>query len=189
MELDPRTQLEEQLESLDLNIQAYRHGRTAGWLAVPNRLYILLCRGKRAAPLAPKVIPDFSLHPLLHDMSPEREEYLLKLPTVLFDNQGFELQLFDLEQRRIPLSKWLSQTVAILPGAESPVYITVEQVIRYARHQAGGAHVDPRPGETIRAASSWVFRERRQARPFLVKCLIAIGEYVLSEIRAQLPVA
>ena len=187
MKLGPRAQLEEQLDNLELNIEAYRQGRRSGWLGVANRLSILLCHQKKRGALVTELIPDFMLHPLLQDMTPQREKYLLWTPRVKFDQEGFELELFDFEQRRIHLSKWLKQTVAVLAVDESPVYITLEQLIREARNQAGGAHVDPSPDEVVQATSGYVFREKGGLYPFHIKCLMAIGEYLLVEIRKQLP--
>lgn len=184
-----RDHLLEILDALDINIEAYNQGRSAGWMAVSAQLFILLCdrnRRNRWTALVERAIPTFALHPLLNDLSGKAHQYLLYIPKINFNSQNLRLELFNLNEPRIPLADWLRQVIAILPVNETGVPITLEGLITESRHQAGGGHFDPNVRETLQAAESFIFVEGGAHLPFFSKSLAAIGEYVSDEIRSQM---
>ena len=181
---ETRMYVETVLNLLEKRLRAYKDGETEEWLAISNLLFILLCDTSKASPVAKRVIPELSLHPLRQNASNERRKYLLYVPAIEFDEDSMWLDLFDQERPRIPLAKWLGQVVVVLaPKGE----ITLEGIIRKVRHQEGGGHYDPEVGDTVYATTAFKLQERGKPEPFHVKCLIAIAEYVVGQIRRQLP--
>ena len=173
------------LNSLEILIAADKNGEPGAWLPVPGVLWVLLCDtdGGRRPTLIDTVIPDFSLHPLLHDASKEPGEYLLYVSGMEWDQHRFDFTPFDPSQPRIPLAQWLEQTVAVLGGTP----ITLGKLISETRHQEGAGHFDPEVRETVQATTGLRFREMGDEKPFHAKLLVSIAEYIVSETKKQLP--
>lgn len=191
----PRTPQEERLhlleilDALDINVEAFNQGRSAGWMAVSAQLFILLCDKNKYnnwTVLVERVIPDLSLHLLLKDLSNKVGKYLLYLPKINFDAERMRLEFFNFDEPKITLQEWLSQVIAIGTVNNAGVPISIETLITTTRQQAGGGHYDPNVREDLQAAQSFIFVEGGAHLPFFSKALVAIGDYVLKEVRCAL---
>ena len=191
----PRTPQEERdhvleiLDALDVNVEAFKKGTSAGWMNVSSQLFILLCdrnKHNRWTALVERVIPRFSLHPLLTDLSSKAGKYLFYLPRIRFDAEDLRLELLDLDASKIPLATWLTQVIVIGTVNDSGVPISIETLIKVTRDQAGGGHYDPNVGKGLQAAESFTFVEGGAHLPFFKKTLITIAEYVRDEVQTQM---
>ena len=156
---------------------------------VSSQLFILLCdrnKHNRWTALVERVIPRFSLHPLLTDLSSKAGKYLLYLPKIRFAAENLGLDLFDFDASKIPLASWLTQVIAIGSVNDSGVPISIEALIRVARHEAGGGHYDPSVGQELQAAESFIFVEGDAHLPFFSKALITMAEYVRNEVQTHM---
>ncbi len=179
-----REQLDQSLEALEINLEAYERGRAAGWLGVASQLYVLLC--DQAGPLVDRVSPELSLHPLMQDVSQKSVKYLLYLPKVSFGPDGMALDLFDLEKPALPFAEWLEQTVAVLNVGNTGIYVTIRDLIIEVRNQAGPGHFTPTVRETAQATTGFKIVEKGMPGSFHEKCIVAIGKYVLLAVREHL---
>lgn len=186
---EERQHLLEALDALDINIEAFNQGRSAGWMTVSAQLFILLCdrnRRNQHTALVERVIPGFSLHPLIEDLSDRVGRYLIYSPNIRFNAESQSLELFSFDEPQIALADWLNQVIMIGVVNGSGVPISIDGLIAETRHQAGGGHYDPNVREALQAASSMTFVQGGTHLPFFAKALVTIGEYVLREIQDQL---
>ncbi len=189
---EERQHLLDILDVLHINIDAFKQGRSAGWMSVSAQLFVLLCdRSKynRQTALVERVMPGFCLLPLREDLSDKVGRYLFFLPRIKFNHESLSLELFAFDEPKIPLGDWLSQVIAIGTVNESGVPISIETLITDTRNQAGGGHFDSNVREELQAAESFTFVEGGARLPFFAKTLVAIGEHVQSEVRNQLRAA
>ncbi len=182
-----RDHLYKSLEVLEKNVINFKKGDQTAWLTIGAQLYILLCDKSKGPVLTERVIPNFSLHPLLSDLSHQEGKYLLYTTKMVFRPDGITLELFNLKNPKIPLGKWLQQTVAILNIGEKGIPITIGGLIQEVWDQAGPGHFDPDVRETLQATSGGKFVEKGIENPLHVKYLVSIADYIVPEIRQQLP--
>lgn len=179
------------LDAIELNAGAYHEGKTAGWLAVSSQLYVLFCDRSRGATLTERTIPDLRLHPVRVDDPLKKEVgYLLYIPRMSIGPGATQFELIDEDSEKISVDDWLQQTIAVLnikeQGKDVGVYITLNDIVREARNQAGGGHFDPEIRRVLQATYGMRIVEKGEDRPFHEKYLVTIGEYVVDEIRQYL---
>ena len=184
--------LQTSLEAIDVNARAYHDGADAGWLAVSTQLYVLLCDRSRGQTLIERTIPSLVLSPLkMEDPKKKKVGYLLHLPGFSTGPDGFQWNLFDHTAAKIPIANWLDQTVAVLSikenGKNKGVYISLSDIVREGRNQAGGGHFDPEIRDVLQATMGLRVVDKGRDRPFHEKYLVTVGEYVADEIRSQAP--
>ena len=109
-----QSHLNDSLTALETNIFNYNNGDQTAWLAIATQLHVLLCNKIEGFALIERVIHNFSLHPLLIEMSGKETLFLMSAPGIEVKNGKIKLKLFDFSKSAIPLGLWLKQTIMIM---------------------------------------------------------------------------
>lgn len=198
---------------LERNLQAYIDGEIGAWQDVANNLFVLI-GDYVAGAVVDKVIPDLAFHPLFHDISVIKYKYQqITAFSLEFTPDRIKLKLINTERPRILLTQWLDQTLFFI-REEVPAHVwdsvpviydgkggsykelpehlkgkpteaTLRELIGEARNQMGAGHFTPTVRDKMQIAEQILFRERGDTQTLYVKCIIAIAEYVLPELKEQ----
>jgi hypothetical protein len=178
-----RDHVNKSIGALETNIINHNNGDQTAWLSITSQLYILLCDNIGGQVLIERVIPNFSLHPLLCDLSDKNpEDWIICDDTKKHSGPDgvIRIELFNLKKDKIPLEKWLKQVIFIF----NKTPITIELMIKEVWGQAGPGHFSPEISDTLQ--SSPISREKGIERGNYIKYIVAIAEYAAPEIRKQL---
>lgn len=187
----PRSQIEEgllqALDAIQVNIEAYLSGTRAGWLAVGAQLFVLLCDPNPSRSLLGSQRPGTSFYPLTTRIDRPKNDttgYLMHSPApVSFDDGKMTVHLFDTSRPKVPMKEWLRQVIGVHCYADKGHYVTIENLIRYARKQMGPAHFDLERDTIAKALEFPQIRFRGENHPFYEWAIILIGHIVLNEVR------
>lgn len=201
------------LNRLSRQLKNYQNGDVDAWQDMATKLFILLC-DRTPVPLAKRIMPNVSLHPLLVDISEIKHDYsLIDAVKKHFDANGITFDLFDLSKPKIGLEEWLQQSVLYV-REETPNEVldkipwvsdgkgmmfkdipeellgestdaTLELIISEARNQMGGGHFTPSVRAIMQATESVIVKEKGIVTSFHAKCIVAIAEYITTELEQQ----
>lgn len=197
--------LENLLDSLDIierNCQSFHEGHYPDYQTVAGKLRILLCDTNRGIDnsLALKVFPELRLHPMRNALTAEKVRIRLEELRKIDPSVGYPIHwepygitgipaqvkyvnVFDLEGSNIPLTEWLNQYGVILDATP----FTLKDMIKSVADKGGGAHFDENPNDYLAKASKvWHQGAQRRGTGQHEPIIIAIGEYVVHELRRQL---
>ena len=201
------------LDRLQRYLDAYYQDDNDAWQDMVGKLSILLC-DRTPIPLAEKIIPNLSLHPLILDITGIKENYqLYDAVRKSYTPTGIIFELFDLSRPKLPLEEWLQQTVLYISEEtpkeilesipwESDSYIgmiknipntlknrgtaiTLYDLIWESRSQMGIGHFTPTVRSAMQTTESVLIRDKRKYISYHAKCIIAISEYVVLELNQQ----
>jgi len=180
--------LEKILSILERAVQDYKKnkGESTLWLAASSQLYILLVDKSNGKPLIERVIPNVKYHPLHKDMTDIAPKALLSLPKLEMSSDGITVDLFNTNAKKIPLSDWLEQTIAVLNYDDKGHPITIKKLIEYTYLHEGGGHYPSEIDSTAKALSGFMFVEGGKQAPFFQKATITIADYLIIEIRKKI---
>lgn len=175
--------LVEVLDVLRLGIDTFRDGRKSTWMIVSAYLHqLLIDKTNGNKPLAARVIPSLKLHPILFNAS--SKESLRHAPVSITNSN---LEIFDWSKPRIPLDDWLSQVAYIQLKNQQGISITIGELIKMPRHQAGGVHFDEEVADTMHLIEGVLtFAHIGEYQLTYRDYLVAIGDYVLTELNSDL---
>jgi tetratricopeptide (TPR) repeat protein len=182
------SQLVEVLDVLKIGIDAFKEGKKSAWMIISAFLFqLLLDYSRNNKPLAIRVMPPLDFHFLksnISDIDDDGKPYwIFNYFNLNFLNNG----LFDFEKKRLPLKKWLKQTIYIEKDQEKGFPVNIEKLLYWPRRQGGGVHFDKEVAkETQIIERSLSFIQIGQDRLSFRDYLFAIGDYVYSEMSSQL---
>lgn len=185
--------LEETLEVLSVNLDAFYSAVPAVGMVLAGQLYKLLCdRPRGAAPLAQRVFPNLTLAPIygLPDLDgpdgpPMRGLVFLTFLPMEFANPDEKagVRVIARDAEPIPLAAWLEQTVAALPVGTGVIRPTIGQLISELRHQDGGGHFDQNVREVVQAVEELRFVKGGVDYQFGYRVLADVADYLISHLR------
>ncbi len=177
--------LESSLRSIDINLDAIKHGVADGWIGVATQLYKLLCSSRTQTPLAPQVFTKLTLAPLLN--SYPKGVYVWRLPLKMHFSPGqTTLELFDHTALELPLDQWLEQNFVV---AAEYIDISVREFIEIVRNK-DAAHYDSVVEAKVDAVHNLAtmhipgYPDGVTVTPLLVG---ALGAYVVHALRQKQP--
>lgn len=185
-------QLVEVLDLLKIGIDAYKRGKKAAWMIVSAYLHQLLTDISKGKPLALRVMPGLDFHPIINPITDNDEFgkplWLLNCPVnISFNKDNFNLNIFDFNKKRIQLQKWLNKTIYVQPHKEQGIPIKMKHAITEPRKKGGGVHFDLEiEGPMVLIEGMLAFAQSPKGRLSYKDYIIAIGEYIHSEISSQL---
>ncbi len=173
------------LDVLRIGLEAYQNKRFAAWLVISARLHQLLTdTARRKTPVALRVLPELTLHPMKQDLRQRQLEYILASPvSIHYSRPNVNLEIFETSRMRIPINDWLEQIAYIVDSNE----ITLRELIVNSRDKLGGGHYDPvldPATQKIEKILTFVHHDDRTL--VFADYLVAIAIYVLPQLEARL---
>lgn len=189
--LDMTKMLHDSIDAIQINVDAYLTGRKAGWLAVGSQIYVLLCDPNPKSSLLGKLIPSIKFYPVTTQIDrPKNKDdvtWILHSPApVHFDEGNISVELFNTSKPKLPMIKWLKQVIGVHNFEDKGHYVTIENLIHYARNQMGPGHFDTEWDEISKSLSSPTIRAGGVNCPFYEWAIILIAHVVVSEIKLEL---
>ena len=174
------------LNIIEGNYSGFLEGQYPNFRVIASQLRMLLCDSKKGKEnsLALKVFPNLRLHPLRYK-PPDAHNLIAWIPaTITGIPQALRfVNVFDRNAEPIPLSEWREQIGVILDG--NPY--TLSNMIKSVTERGGGSHVDDKPDDYLVSASKMYHKgNNRRATGHHEPMMIAIGEYVVEELRRRL---
>lgn len=172
---------------LDANSRLFHdEGILESWMPIASALFVILVdKDARKPRLIERVLPNVKFKPVF-DGTPPEEFPSLGLTTLLPMMQTYlgdgrvRYEVINHRAEKIPLIDWLSQIAMVQAGK----LISVERLIKDARHEEGAGHYSDKLSPVAEAHRSMFFG----GIPIAVYApyIAALGEYISSEIKAQL---
>jgi len=135
-------QLVTALQAIEIGIDAYRDGKSAGWMIVSaylNQLLADISGGNK--PLLDRILSDLDFDPLRNNLADHEGKFLLSASGFSKENGGAS-SVFNLNNLCIPKDSWLKQVIYIQPYQNQGFSITLLDLVRWSRNQGGGVHFD-----------------------------------------------
>jgi len=185
------TRLLDAIGAVEINIDAYLNGKRPGWLAVGSQLFILLCDPNPSSSLIGALLPHIAFLPLstqiLQPKSKDDETWLMHSPApVHFEPGRITVELFDSSKAKMPMGRWLRQVIGVHNYGDESHYVTIAQLIYYARNQMGAAHLDAKWDRVAKSLEHPQLHANGTVYPFYEWALILIGHVVVSEAKLAL---
>lgn len=188
--------LEETLEVLSVNLDAFYAAVPAVGMVLAGQLYKLLCdRSRGAAPLAQRVFPNLALAPIyaLPDLDgpdgpPMRGLQFMGFLPMEFGNPDVKAGVRAVARHAepIPLAAWLEQTVAVLTVGTKTIQPTIGALISELRNQDGGGHFDPSVREVVQAVEEFRFVKGGVDYQLGYRLLADVADYLIGHLRSLL---
>lgn len=170
--------LYEVVNSLQSSIKSFHDGDSFAYRSISVQLRILLCKTRTNNPLLPRVSQQIKFHPLWDYLGKELNDGIVfKMPAMVSPKGkgGPETaRFFDETKMPIELEEWLDQA---LFSSE----ITIRKLITIVAGKLG-AHSDPNYGKELKLLRSIRLVDKEAH----IKSIVAIGEYILEQIRIAL---
>jgi hypothetical protein len=174
------------LQIIEGNYKGFHEGQYPNYRVIAGQLRMLLCdknQGKENS-LALKVFPDLTLHPLRKKL-PDTHQLLFWMSASItgIPNAARFVDVFDCNATPIPLNEWRNQVGVFLDGKT----YTLGQMIKSVAEKDGGSHVDDKPDDYLVSARKMYHKgDDLRATAHHEPMMIAIGEYVVEELRRRL---
>jgi hypothetical protein len=179
------------VESIQLNIEGYLSGKRAGWMAVANQLYILLCDPNPQQSLLGRLLSHISFYPLKTQIKRPKTKndvvWLMHSPAPgHFDKGNLSIELFDVTAAKMPMKKWLKQIIGVHNYEGEGHYTSIENLIYFARNQMGGGHLDPEWDAITKSLEFPAIIMDGITYPFYEWAIILVGHIVINEVKSNL---
>jgi hypothetical protein len=194
--------LTDALDLIERSCKSFRDGHYPDYRVIAGQLRILLCdtRNNKDNSLALRVFPELRLHPMRNRVTPDeihrREEDVRRVvpecgemltwipATVTGMPEALRfVDVFDTGASPIPLGEWREQIGVVLGGQ----LFSLKKIIKSVAEKDGGSHVDDTPDEYLVSARKMHHKgPHRRATAHHEPMMIALGEYVVDELRRQL---
>lgn len=175
------------VEVIRINLEACLQGKDAASITISTQLFKLLCDKKGGQRLIERVVTDFSLHPIRGAQPNPKMSYLLFFPwSISYTDNTMVFEVFDKNEPKIHVVKWLEQILFISSIEEEGVSVTLEDFIQVLRNTEG-AHYLPRLERKQRAvyAGLTIHLGDKEYRSYYL-ILLMIANYVIEEIELQM---